>query len=206
MEKTFYAGKMTPDEFYASINRWFAENKNIRVTNLYTSSKTEIGLLVNKAALTNITLIYDETTTPTHYGIDYLEKFALMQISMQKMKEAWIASHPDFTYVCCSYSHSARGQTGSLLFNGIGANNRNQIWVIYKRPLASGSPAPSAAPAAAPASAPAPTPSVKAETTTPPSNPEADLSPAEETVNFCPECGKKASPGAKFCTGCGTKL
>jgi hypothetical protein len=205
MEKTFYAGKMTPDEFYASINRWFAENKNIRVTNLYTSSKTEIGLLVNKAALTNITLIYDETATPTHYGIDYLEKFALMQISMQKMKEAWIASHPDFTYVCCSYSHSARGQTGSLLFNGIGANNRNQIWVIYKRPLASGNTPVSAS---TPAPSPAPAPKASAEVApSAPTNPEADLSPAEEnTVNFCPECGKKVTPGAKFCTGCGTKL
>lgn len=196
---------MTPDEFYASINKWFSANRNIHIKNLYTSSKTKLGFLVNKEALTDITLIYDETASPTHYGIDYLEKFALMQISMQKMKESWMASHPNLTYVCCSYCHSARGQTGSLLFNGIGANNRNQIWVIYKHPTASAN-----TPVSAPTSAPSPAPAPKASaepTPAAPLTPEADLSPAEEnTVNFCPECGKKVTPGAKFCTGCGTKL
>ena len=192
MEKTFYAGKMTADEFYASINRWFAENKNIRVTNLYTSSKTEIGLLVNKAALTNITLIYDETATPTHYGIDYLEKFALMQISMQKMKEAWIASHPDFTYVCCSYSHSARGQTGSLLFNGIGANNRNQLWIIYRVPQNTAPPAPT--PAVKQAAAPQ-TPVIPETPTAPQAGPRR-----------CGNCGYTADADAKFCAACGAKI
>lgn len=128
-----------------------------------------------------------------------------MQISMQKMKESWIDSHPNLTYVCCSYHHSARGQTSSLMLNGIGANNRNQLWVIYKHPVASAN-TPVSAPT--PAHSPAPAPKASAEAVpSAPTNPEADLSPAEEnTVNFCPECGKKVTPGAKFCTGCGTKL
>lgn len=52
-------------------------------------------------------------------------------------------------------------------------------------------------------SPPSPTP------TSPPSSNSIELPPSGDTIdagNICPACGEPISPGAKFCTNCGTEL
>ncbi len=180
MEKTFYAEGKNQEEFFKVINAWFSANRNIKVRKLYTARDTSVGLFVNKSNLSNITLIYDQDNSLNNlYGIDYLEKFSLMKISMDSMVESWKKSNPDRAAVTWTYSHNVRGQTGSLLLGGLGGSNRNQLWIIFKCKNLAPSPAP------ATVSAPA---------------------PATESPTTCPACQKAVSANAKFCSNCGQKL
>ncbi len=182
MEKTFYANGRDQVQFFAEINGWFAANRNIIVNDLYIKCKSRFGLLVNKSSLSEITLIYSENGNVSNlYGIDYNESFSLMKVNLNKMKSKWIANNPHLQYICSNYMHNARGQAGSLMLNGIGANNRNQIWIIYRVPEASRRP-----------------------DLQPPAQNIAPAAPTADGV--CPNCSYNNGIGSNFCAACGFKI
>ena len=204
MEKTFYAQSQTQEQFFQTINNWFAENRNIRIKNIYTSATTSVGFLVNKSNLSNITLIYEEDNSINAlYGISYLEKFALIQIDAESMRDAWQKANPHLQVVTYSYRNNMRGQTGSLVFNGIGANNRNQIWVIYKAKPAAPKPAPQTETTAQVNPKPQ-TETIAQVDPKPQTQPVQTAEPPRKA--FCSECGAKLAEGAKFCSACGKRV
>ena len=88
MEHTFYVNNMDQQQFINYVNAWFFNNRNIMVTKLFTTTNTKFGFLVNKSALSDLTIIYDQNNSYNNlYGLDYNEKFALMKISMETMVE-----------------------------------------------------------------------------------------------------------------------
>ncbi len=202
MEMTFSAKGTSQEQLFAQINGWFAANQNITVSRIYTDTKTSFGLLVNKSQLANVTIIYEPNNkVNTLYGFDYVEKFSLMKISMEKMKARWIEKNPHLQYVCCSYSHNARGQAGNLVLGGIGAKNRNQIWIVYKvlestlsQPTVQT--VPSTAQTVPSTAQTAPSTAQTAQPTSAPANAPV----------ACPNCGYNENAGALFCGACGFKL
>lgn len=196
MEKTFFIESMSQDQFYEHINSWFAQNRNIVVKRFYISEKTSFGLLVNKSNVQNITIIYDvDNNSNNLYGIAYYEKFALMKISMESMKNSWQRSNPNLDVVTYSYRHNARGQVGNLLMKGIGASNRNQIWIIYK---AKGTPKTAVTPVET-----VEKPTVTATTAAQSPVPQDSVAPKKK---FCSQCGKPLLADSKFCQNCGAKV
>ncbi len=190
MEHTFYVNNMDRQQFINYVNNWFFNNRNIRVSKLFTSTKTKLGILVGKSALSDLTVIYDQSSSYNNlYGLDYNERFALMKISMESMVEKWKEANPHLQAVSYTYSYHGRGQAESLWLNGIGARNRSQLWLIYKVPQNTAPPAP--APAVEQTAATQPMPATPA--------------PAEGPRR-CGNCGYTVDDGAKFCAACGAKI
>ena len=193
MEHTFYVNNMDQQQFINYVNAWFFNNRNIMVTKLFTTTNTKFGFLVNKSALSDLTIIYDQNSSYNNlYGLDYNEKFALMKISMETMVENWKKANPHLQAVTYSYNYHGRGQSGSLWLNGIGANNRNQLWLIYRVPQNTAPPAPS--PKVEQAAVPQ-TPVIPETPTAPQAGPRR-----------CGNCGYTADAAAKFCAACGAKI
>lgn len=181
MEYTLHRGKLKEDQFVNNISIWLSRHPNIRISKMYTDENTSIGIIVNKSVLSTVTFIYEEDDSINNsYGFDILEKFSLMKIGIQAMKDKWHALHPDCEIVTCNYIHNARGQTGSLMLNGVGASNRNQLRVVYKRKL----------------------PNLNSQ--------NAVAAPCVATqspvLSFCTNCGSKILPENAFCGNCGKKL
>jgi len=196
MEHTFYVNNMDQQQFINYVNAWFFNNRNIMVTKLFTTTNTKFGFLVNKSALSDLTIIYDQNNSYNNlYGLDYNEKFALMKISMETMVENWKKANPHLQAVTYTYSYHGRGQSGSLWLNGIGANNRNQLWLIYRVPQNTAPPAP--APAVEQTAAPQPAPAA----------PQAPVAPAPTAgPRRCGNCGYTVDGNANFCAACGAKI
>ncbi len=187
MEHTFYVNNMDQQQFINYVNNWFYSN--IKVSKLFTSTRTKFGLLTNKSDLSDLTVIYDQGSSYNNlYGLDYNEKFALMKISMASMVENWKQVNPHLQAVTYTYSYHGRGQSGSLWLNGIGARNRSQLWLIYKVPqnIAPSAPAPAAEQTAAPQAPVAPAPTAG--------------------PRRCGNCGYTIDDGANFCAACGAKI
>ena len=80
MEHTFYVNNMDRQQFINYVNNWFFNNRNIRVSKLFTSTKTKLGILVGKSALSDLTVIYDQSSSYNNlYGLDYNEDFRALK-------------------------------------------------------------------------------------------------------------------------------
>ena len=67
MEHTFYVNNMDQQQFINYVNAWFFNNRNIMVTKLFTTTNTKFGFLVNKSALSDLTIIYDQNNCTVRY-------------------------------------------------------------------------------------------------------------------------------------------
>ena len=132
--QVFQRGKMKEDEFINQINMWFAQYPT--VANVKASFKLHdaVGLMVNKKVLDSVAIEYEVFKSPNQnqYAIVNLEKFGFHNTSEEAMLARWQESNPGAKIISKGGGAWMRGESGSLMLNGLGASNRRQIYILFK--------------------------------------------------------------------------
>ena len=146
-QQTFRREKMSEEEFINRINAWFAQYPKVANVKGEFLLKHASGLLVNKYVLDAFAIEYEllSGNNTNQYAVVQLSKFGFVRKETNDLLAAWKQKNPGAIVVARDGGVNQRGDTGSLMLNGFGANNNTQLYVLFKfnRKLGPGLPSPS---------------------------------------------------------------
>lgn len=144
--QTFARGKMSEEEFMQRINQWFAMYPKVANVKASIHVKNAFGILVDKYTIEAVDISYElfKGDNDNQYAITELSKFALYKTTTDQLLDEWKKKNPGATVVARNGGYHGHGQSGSLALGGIGANNKTQLYVLFKfnRKLGPGVPPP----------------------------------------------------------------
>ena len=134
--KVFENSGLGSKGFIEEINAWFAANPNVANVKCKFTTTVGFGLLVNHYKFKKLVVEYElfSGNNTMQYTVTKKEKFGLIRSNVSDMVDRWKKENSDKTVVNWSGGHCARGQSGSLVFFGLGAFNRATAFILYKSP------------------------------------------------------------------------
>ena len=138
---------LSEEELINKVNTWFAQNPYIGNVSGKFFLREGLGFLVNKYVLECFAVEYEFLFGENvyQYRIAEIGGFALYKKDVASLLADWKSRNPGAIVVNYNGGVHQRGSSSSLLFGGIGAHNKTQLYVLYKfnRKLGPGLPPPS---------------------------------------------------------------
>lgn len=136
--KQFTRSNMSNDEFIQMVNTWLASNSRIANVTCQMQTSTGYGMLVNQYFLDHVVLQFELFNKPNQmqYAIVELKKYGYKKTETAQLLAEWQAANPTAKVLSRDGGTTMRGQSGSLLMNGLGASNNAQLFVFFKFPRA----------------------------------------------------------------------
>lgn len=134
--KIFNRENMSNEEFINMINTWLASNDRVANVECEMMTNTGYGFLVNKYFLDSVALKFEVFKNPNknQYALTSISKFGFKRTSTTDMINEWKIHNPKAKIVKTAGGTTMRGQQGAELFNGAGASNNTQLFVLFKIP------------------------------------------------------------------------
>ena len=135
-QEVFVRNGLSEKDFIDNINKWFQWHPKAANISCTFDMDTSIGLLANKYALNRFVIEYElfENNNENQYGLVKEETLALHKTKAKDFVNEWKQAHPNVKVVDWEGGTHSRGQTASLLLNGLGARNRLNVYILFKFP------------------------------------------------------------------------
>lgn len=127
---------MSNEEFINMINTWLASNDRVANVECEMMTNTGYGFLVNKYFLDSVALKFEVFKNPNknQYALTSISKFGFKRTSTTDMINEWKIHNPKAKIVKTAGGTTMRCPQGAELFNGAGASNNTQLFVLFKIP------------------------------------------------------------------------
>ncbi len=132
--QTFHRGNMNEEEFINQINAWFAQYSHVANVKGEFLLGQGLGLMVNKYTFDALSIEYEVFSgeNTNQYAVIQLTDFGFTHKNTSDMLAQWKSANPGATVIRTAGGVHQRGSAGSLVLGGFGANNKAQLYVLFK--------------------------------------------------------------------------